>query len=601
MNPEQLLKNLSTHPGVYRMLDKQGEVLYVGKAHNLKARVSSYFRTEQLAPRIQAMVNQVRDIQVTVTRTESEALLLESNLIKQLKPRYNVYLRDDKSYPYIYVSTDDPFPRLAFDRGKRQGKGRYFGPYPSAAAVRETLGQLQKLFQVRQCEDSFYRNRSRPCLQYQIKRCTAPCVNLVSEEEYRRDVENVIQFLEGRNDAVIQSLVGRMDAAAANLDYESAARYRDRIQYLRRVYDKQYISGEQGDIDIIACAVEGGVGCVQVFYIRNGRNLGNKAFFPKMPEDAASRDVLQGFITQYYLQHDIARELLISEPIEDQALVEQMLGEQAGRKVGISSRLRGERARWVKMALANAETTLAARQASRQGMQARLEDLQTLLQLDTSPERMECFDISHTQGEATVASCVVFDTNGPVKSDYRRFNIRDIQPGDDYAAMRQALERRYTRLKKGEGKLPDILFIDGGKGQVGEALSVLEELQVEGVTVVGVAKGPDRIAGQERLIVPQLDKTLQTESDRPGLHLIQTIRDEAHRFAISGHRAQRKKARNRSPLEDIPGLGPKRRQQLLKNFGGLQGLKKAGVEELAGISGIGKHLAEQIYATLHQN
>lgn len=601
MNPEQLLKNLSTHPGVYRMLDKQGEVLYVGKAHNLKARVSSYFRTEQLAPRIQAMVNHVRDIQVTVTRTESEALLLESNLIKQLKPRYNVYLRDDKSYPYIYVSTDDPFPRLAFDRGKRQGKGRYFGPYPSAAAVRETLGQLQKLFQVRQCEDSFYRNRSRPCLQYQIKRCTAPCVNLVSEEEYRRDVENVIQFLEGRNDAVIQSLVGRMDAAAANLDYESAARYRDRIQYLRRVYDKQYISGEQGDIDIIACAVEGGVGCVQVFYIRNGRNLGNKAFFPKMPEDAASRDVLQGFITQYYLQHDIARELLISEPIEDQALVEQMLGEQAGRKVGISSRLRGERARWVKMALANAETTLAARLASRQGMQARLEDLQTLLQLDTSPERMECFDISHTQGEATVASCVVFDTNGPVKSDYRRFNIRDIQPGDDYAAMRQALERRYTRLKKGEGKLPDILFIDGGKGQVGEALSVLEELQVEGVTVVGVAKGPDRIAGQERLIVPQLDKTLQTESDRPGLHLIQTIRDEAHRFAISGHRAQRKKARNRSPLEDIPGLGPKRRQQLLKNFGGLQGLKKAGVEELAGISGIGKHLAEQIYATLHQN
>lgn len=601
MNPEQLLKNLSTHPGVYRMLDQQGEVLYVGKAHNLKARVSSYFRTDQLAPRIQAMVNQVRDIQVTVTRTESEALLLESNLIKQLKPRYNVYLRDDKSYPYIYVSTDDPFPRLAFDRGKRQGKGRYFGPYPSAAAVRETLGQLQKLFQVRQCEDSFYRNRSRPCLQYQIKRCTAPCVNLVSEEEYRRDVENVIQFLEGRNDAVIQSLVGRMDAAAANLDYESAARYRDRIQYLRRVYDKQYISGEQGDIDIIACAVEGGVGCVQVFYIRNGRNLGNKAFFPKMPEDAASRDVLQGFITQYYLQHDIARELLISEPIEDQALVEQMLGEQAGRKVGISSRLRGERARWVKMALANAETTLAARLASRQGMQARLEDLQTLLQLDTSPERMECFDISHTQGEATVASCVVFDTNGPVKSDYRRFNIRDIQPGDDYAAMRQALERRYTRLKKGEGKLPDILFIDGGKGQVGEALSVLEELQVEGVLVVGVAKGPDRIAGQERLIVPQLDKTLQTESDRPGLHLIQTIRDEAHRFAISGHRAQRKKARNRSPLEDIPGLGPKRRQQLLKNFGGLQGLKKAGVEELAGINGIGKHLAEQIYATLHQN
>ncbi|HEX7026033.1 MAG TPA: excinuclease ABC subunit UvrC, partial [Gammaproteobacteria bacterium] len=539
--------------------------------------------------------------QVTVTRTESEALLLESNLIKQFKPRYNVTLRDDKSYPYIYVSIDDEFPRLAFDRGKRQGKGRYFGPYPSASAVRETLGQLQKLFQVRQCEDAFFRNRSRPCLQYQIKRCTAPCVNLVSREEYRRDVDNVVQFLEGRNDAVIQSLVERMDTAAENLDYESAARYRDRIQYLRRVYDKQYISGEQGDIDIIACAVRGGMGCVQVFYIRNGRNLGNKAFFPRMPEDATSGDVLQGFITQYYLQHDIARELLISESIEDQALVEQMLSEQAGRKVTVSSRLRGERARWVRMALTNAETTLVARLASRQGMLARLEDLQKLLQLDSPPERMECFDISHTQGEATVASCVVFDQNGPVKSDYRRFNIRDVTPGDDYGAMRQALERRYTRLKKGEGKLPDVLFIDGGKGQVGEALRVLEELQVEGVLVVGVAKGPDRLAGQERLIVPQIDKILQTASDRPALHLIQSIRDEAHRFAISGHRAQRKKTRNRSPLEDIPGLGPKRRQQLLKNFGGLQGLKKAGVEELAGISGIGKQLAEQIYATLHQN
>lgn len=600
-DPENLLKNLSTHPGVYRMLDKQGEVLYVGKAHNLKARVSSYFRSDQLSPRIQAMVNQVCDVQITVTRTEAEALLLESNLIKQLKPRYNVYLRDDKSYPYIYVSIDDEFPRLAFDRGKRQGKGKYFGPYPSASAVRETLAQLQKLFQVRQCEDSFYRNRSRPCLQYQIKRCTAPCVNLVSRDEYRQDVENVILFLEGKNDAVIQSLVGRMDTAAENLDYESAARYRDRIQYLRRIYDKQYISGEQGDIDIIGCAVEGGTGCVQVFYIRNGRNLGNKAFFPRMPEGSVSKDVLQGFITQYYLQHDIARELLISEPIDDQELVEQVLSERAGHKVTVSNRLRGERARWVRMALHNAQTTLTARLASRQGMLRKLEDLQKLLQLDALPERMECFDISHTQGEATVASCVVFDQNGPVKSDYRRFNIRDITPGDDYGAMRQTLERRYTRLKKGEGKLPDVLFIDGGKGQVAEALNVLEELQVEGVIVIGVAKGADRIAGQERLIVPQINKILQTASDRPGLHFIQAIRDEAHRFAISGHRAQRKKARNRSPLEDIPGLGPKRRQQLLKNFGGLQGLKKAGIEELAGINGIGKHLAEQIYATLHQN
>ncbi len=595
------LKTLSTEAGVYQMQNAAGEAIYVGKARNLKSRVSSYFRTDGLSLRIRAMVAQIANIQITITGNEAEALLLENDLIKQLKPRYNVYLRDDKSYPYIFLSQGEDYPRLAFDRGKRQGEGHYFGPYPSAGAVRESLGLLQKLFQVRQCEDSFFRNRSRPCLQYQIKRCTAPCVNKITVKEYAQDVQHALLFLEGKSNQVIDTLVAKMDAASDILDYEGAARYRDQIQYLRKIYETQYVSADAKDMDIIAVAVKGGMACVQVFYIRNGRSLGNKAFFPRTPANADSRDVLQAFIPQYYLQHEIPHELLLSEAIDDASLLQEVLSERAGHKIVLSSARGSERSRWLQRALNNARNELEVRLSSRQGMLQKLEDLQQLLMLEAPPSRMECFDISHTQGESTVASCVVFDSEGPLKSDYRRFNISDITPGDDYAAMRQALSRRYTRLKKGEGKMPDILLIDGGKGQLSQAQAVLEELQIDEIMLVGVAKGPDRIAGQEKLIVPHLDKTLMPAADRAGLHLIQNIRDEAHRFAISGHRAQRKKARNRSVLEDIPGLGPKRRQALLKNFGGIQGIKKAGIEEIANVKGISAQMAALIYATLHHS
>jgi excinuclease ABC subunit C len=595
---ERFLRSLSTRPGVYKMLSAEGDILYIGKARDLKARVSSYFRNHPDSPRIQAMVAQIADIEVTITHNETEALLLENNLIKQLKPRYNVYLRDDKSYPYIYLSGNHPFPRLSFDRGKRQGSGRYFGPYPSASAVRQTLGLVQKLFRLRQCEDTFFRNRSRPCLQYQIKRCTAPCVGLIDEQNYRQDVEQSVMLLEGKTSQVTDLLVERMDEAARKLDYEAAASCRDRIQLLRKVYDKQYVSGEQGDFDIVACELKENMSCVQVFYIRDGRNLGSKTFFPRTPAGASRADVLEAFLEQYYLQHQPMGDILVDEPIEDRQPLEQLLSERANRKINIQQP-RGERAAWLKLAATNARNALQAKLASQQNTGQRFEDLQQLLELESLPERMECFDVSHTQGEATVAACVVFDGNGPVKSEYRRFNIDGITPGDDYGALGQALTRRYTRLKKGEGKLPDILFIDGGKGQVSTAAAVLEELQVPGVVIVGIAKGPERISGQERIILAGTDRVLTPDANRPGFLLIQAIRDEAHRFAISGHRVQRKKARTRSILEDIHGLGGKRRQLLLRHFGGMQGLQRAGVEDIAAVKGIGREMAGKIYATLH--
>lgn len=587
-------------PGVYRMLDENGEVLYVGKAANLKARVSSYFRTESLPQRLQSMMSKVHDIQLTVTHTEAEALLLESNLIKQLKPRYNVILRDDKSYPFIFVSDKDRFPRLAFDRGKRQGEGRYFGPYPGATAVRETLAQLQKLFRVRQCEDSFFNNRSRPCLQYQIKRCTAPCVGLISEQQYAEDLRHALLFLEGRSDEIIRHFMQRMDEASERLDYESAMQYRDQIKLLRAIFDKQAIESEDGNLDVIACAVKGGNSCVQTFFIRNGRHLGNKQFYPRTPVASTVDDVIQAFISQFYVNHEIPPVLLLSADIKDQKLIQAMLSERSSQPVSITTRGRGRRARMVEMALNNAENALKVRLSSRKSLLSRFEDLQLQLKLDAIPERLECFDISHTGGEATVASCVVFDQTGAVKSDYRRFNIKDVKAGDDYAAMHQALERRYTRLKKGEGKLPDILFIDGGKGQLQQALRVFEELQIDSVIPVAVAKGPDRIAGMEKLIIADRKRELILPESQPALHLIQQIRDEAHRFAVAGHRARRRKSREQSPLESVPGLGPKRRQMLLKSFGGWQGVMKAGVDDLSSVKGIGPELARQIYDTLHR-
>ncbi len=593
------LKTLSVRPGVYRMLDTGGNVLYVGKAGNLRKRVASYFRTSGLTAKTAALVGQIAAIEVTVTHTEGEALLLESNLIKQFRPRYNVLLRDDKSYPYIFLSDTQEFPRLALHRGARRAAGRYFGPYPSAGSVRESLQLLQKLFRVRQCENSFFNNRSRPCLQYQIKRCTAPCVGLIDAQDYALDVQNTVMFLEGRSSAVIDGLVRRMQQAAAAQDYELAAIFRDQIASLRHVQEKQYISKEHGDMDIIACATDKGSACVQVFFVRGGRNLGNAVFFPRVPMELAVEDVLSAFVPQYYLGKDIPPELLLSHELQDSELIGQVLSQHAGHAVVLRSRVRGNRARWVKMAMENAGHALTAQLNTRTGFAARLQALADALQLPDVPERIECFDISHTGGESTVASCIVFGLEGPLKSDYRRFNIRDIEPGDDYAAMDQAISRRYTRLKKGEGRLPDLLLIDGGKGQVTAACRALEELQVDDLRVLGVAKGPGRKPGLETLHTPDRKEPLVLPADSPALHLIQQIRDEAHRFAITGHRQRRARQRNTSPLEHIPGVGARRRQLLLQQFGGLREVARAGVEDLARVKGINRTLAQQIYDAFH--
>lgn len=597
------LATVSTRPGVYRMLDAAGRVLYVGKAGNLKNRLASYFRGSVDSARTRVMLSRVADVQVTVTHTEAEALLLEHTLIKEHRPRYNVLLRDDKSYPYIHLSTQDTYPRLAFHRGSTRGSGRFFGPYPSAGAVRSTLYLLQKVFRVRQCTDSYFANRSRPCLQYQIDRCTAPCVGYISAEDYARDVEHARLFLEGRDDQVIRALVERMDAAADARDYEAAARFRDRIQDLQRVRERQAVSGLSGDVDVIACRTRDGQSCVQLFLIRDGRNLGNRAFYPRTPENAAEADVLYGFLTQYYLEHEPPAELLVSHELPDRDVLEGVLGERAGRGVRIRSRVRGERRRWLDLARSNASDALASHLASRAGMASRFDSLTAVLGLDRPPTHIECFDISHTRGEATVASCVVFTSEGAARERYRRFNIREIAPGDDYAAMHQAIRRRYQRLLQEQQPLPDVILIDGGKGQLSQARAVMDELGIPAgdTLLVGIAKGPERKAGLETLYIGDPHNEVRVAAETPGLHLIQQIRDEAHRFAITGHRGARGKARTRSVLEDIPGLGPKRRSQLLRHFGGLQGVRKAGVEDLAQVPGISPRLARMIYDTTHGN
>lgn len=594
------LRHLPQSPGVYRMIGADQQLLYVGKAGSLKKRVSSYFQKQHPNARIRSMVEQICDIEITVTNTEAEALILENNLIKEHRPRYNVLLRDDKSYPYIFVSTTDRFPRLGFHRGARRKKGKYFGPYPSVGAVRDTLSLLQKLFRVRQCEDSFFRNRSRPCLQYQINRCTAPCVGMITPQDYEQDMRHALQFLEGKSDEIIHDLVQRMESAAEHLDYEQAANYRDQIHNLRKITDQQRVSGREQNLDILTCVQLSGLFCVQVFTIRGGNILGNKNFFPGHVEGLNEAEVLGAFIGQYYLMRDLPDEILLSEMLDDQGLLQDVFSQQRGKKVVLTTKVRGDRARWMDLARLNAEQALKARLSSRAGVQQRFEALQDELSLTEQPARLECFDISHTQGEAAVASCVVFNEEGPLKSDYRRFNIEGIEPGDDYAAMRQALTRRYTRIKKGEGRLPDILFIDGGKGQVRQAVEVLEELQVEGVTIIGVAKGEGRKPGLETLILSDQPEPSILPPDSMALHLIQHIRDEAHRFAITGHRQRRARARRHSPLEEIQGLGPKRRQTLLKHFGGLQGVSRASAEELAKVPGISQKLAQTIYDVFHE-
>jgi len=593
------VRTLTTSPGVYRYFDADGELLYVGKAGNLKKRVGSYFLKPRLEPRIAAMIAQIARCEITVTRTEGEALLLESQLIKSLKPRYNIMLRDDKSYPYIYLSGGEDYPRLAFHRGAKNLPGRYFGPFPSTFAVRESLGLMQKLFKVRQCEDSYFRNRSRPCLQYQIGRCTAPCVGLVSKQDYAGDVRHAEMFLEGRSSAVIDELAAAMEQASAKLDFERAAALRDQVAALRQLQAQHHVQGASADMDVIACRIESGLACVSVLFFRDGISLGTRDFFPRLPLDAEPADVLAQFVAQYYLDRPVPRELILGEQLPDQAVLAEVLTEQSGHAVELKSSVRGERARFLQMAERNAQASLTQRLASRQTLGTRFEDLQKLLELPEPPRRIECFDISHTRGELTVASCVVFGPEGAEKSHYRRFNITGITPGDDYAAMHQALTRRFRKVAEGEGAKPDVLLIDGGGGQVAQALEVLKELGVAGIHVVGVAKGPARRAGEETLILVDQGREIHPGPTSPALHLVAAVRDESHRFAISGHRKRREKARERSVLEDVPGVGARRRAALLKTFGGLAGVEAAGVEELMRVKGIDRGLAERIYAALH--
>ena len=592
----------SNLPGVYRMFDAEGRLLYVGKANNLKKRLSSYFRKSGLAPKTAALVARISQIEITITANETEALLLEQTLIKEWRPPYNILLRDDKSYPYVFLSSEDEYPRLSIHRGAKKQKGRYFGPYPSALAIRESLNLLQKTFQVRQCEDSYFSNRTRPCLQYQIKRCKAPCVGLVSAEEYAADVRHSAMFLEGRSNQLADELRSAMERAAGELDFERAAELRDQIALLRRVQDQQSMEGGSGDVDVVAAVVSPGGACVNLISVRGGRVLGSKNFFPQVAIEEEGADVLAAFLAQYYLgasERDLPAELIVNCVHEDFPALAAAIAAVRGRELAISHRVRGTRARWQQLAVTNAEQALAGRLANRQHVAARMEALGDALGMDEPPQRLECFDISHSSGEATVASCVVFGPEGPLKSDYRRFNIEGVSPGDDYAAMHQALTRRFRRLKDGEGKMPDILLVDGGKGQLNMAREVLQELAVVDLILLGVAKGVTRKPGLETLYLNDAEHEFTLPGNSPALHLIQQIRDEAHRFAITGHRARRGKARSTSSLEEVPGVGPKRRRELLKHFGGLQELSRASAEEIAKAPGISKKLAESIYAVLH--
>jgi excinuclease ABC subunit C len=583
--PKSFVAGLPNLPGVYRMLGKGGEALYVGKARDLKKRVGSYFNKSAGSPRIEMMLSQVAAIEVTATRSEGEALLLENNLIKSLAPRYNILFRDDKSYPYLEI-TGHRYPRLGFHRGAKDRRNRYFGPFPHAYAVRESIQLLQRVFRLRTCEDTVFENRSRPCLLHQIQRCTAPCTGKIAPEPYAEDVANAVLFLEGREDDVIRNLNERMNSASHAQRYEEAAAYRDQVRALSRVQARQYVESNRGvDADVVACVVEGGIACVNLVMIRGGRHVGDRSFFPSNAEGAAPAEVITAFLEQHYLEQPMPGLIVTSEAVElENAFTPS----------------HGERRIWLDMACKNAGLAIAQRVRDRATQEARLVALRDALGLPEGAQRIECFDISHTMGEATVASCVVYDRQQMQKSEYRRFNIREVAPGDDYAAMRQVLARRYERLSAESGRVPDLVLIDGGKGQVGVAAAVLHDLGLHQVAVVGVAKGPERKPGMEELVIEAEGRTLQLAPSHPGLHLIQQIRDEAHRFAVLGHRARRGKARTTSMLNEIPGIGAKRRQALLSAFGGLRGVQAAAVDDIAKVEGVSRALAERIYRHLHE-
>jgi excinuclease ABC subunit C len=597
-DPKPILKNLPNLPGVYRMLNAENMPIYVGKAKDLKKRVSSYFNKNINSPRTKMMVSQIAAIETTVTRSEAEALLLENNLIKGLMPRYNVLFRDDKSYPYISL-TGDAFPRLAFHRGAQRKGHQYFGPFPSALAVRESIQLLQKVFKLRTCENTVFANRSRPCLQYQIARCTAPCVNLISEENYASDVRHAAMFLLGKTNEVIDALGSEMNKAAEAFEYEHAAILRDRMQALRQVQAKQFVSDfSVSDADVIACAETQGQHCINLVMIRGGRHLGDKSFFPKNSQDAELVETVEAFLTQYYISQNTPPLLVCGAEVAKDEF-EEILSEQSGRKIRVLTNAIGDKKVWLKMAQTNAELALQQRLATSANQQARLVALREALHLSEGTERIECFDISHTMGEATVGSCVVFDRGDMQNSEYRRYNITGITPGDDYAAMRDVLTRRYRKVAAGEGKRPDLVFIDGGKGQLGVAIEVMQEVGLDDILLVGIAKGEERKPGLETMIFSDTGEMLNLPTDNLGLHLLQQIRDEAHRFAITGHRAKRAKARITSSLEEIEGIGAKRRKALLMRFGGLDGIKSASIDEIAQVEGISQALAQSIYERLH--
>lgn len=598
-DPKLFLENLPVRPGIYKMISSGGRVLYVGKARSLRDRVSSYFRPlSQLDPKTQAMMAQVHRIDITIASSENEALLLESTLIKSLRPRYNILLKDDKSYPYLFLSAHPDFPRLQIHRGAQREKGEYFGPYLSARSVHETLDLLQKLFKVRQCSDSFFRNRTRPCLQYQIKRCTAPCVSYIDPAHYQENVRYLRLFLEGKNESVIETFVAKMEEASQRLAFEEAGRYRDQIKNLRHIQDRQSMNAPTSELDVVACVARAGVICIAVLSIREGMWQGSHAYFPRVPEGADTQEALSAFLSQYYLNSargkSLPRKIYVNELPTDAQWLAAVFSEQWGHKVVIVKPQRVQSKKWLQLAKVNAQQALETHLANQVSYGDALQALQVALELTDVPQRFECFDVSHTQGEATMASCVVFGSEGPLKDAYRRFSIKDVTAGDDYGAMSQALTRHYTHLKVEAKPMPDVLIIDGGKGQLSVAATVLKELQITGILLMGIAKGPTRKAGQETIFIEGKTKPLELPADSQALHLLQRIRDEAHRFAITGHRKQRAKARTKSTLEQIPGIGAKRRGQLLRAFGGLQGVLDASVEDLCKTGGINKALAQRI-------
>lgn len=599
---KSFLTNLPHYPGVYQMLGVNGDVLYIGKAKNLKKRISSYFAGAKDL-KTQTLVQQIKDIDITVTHTESEAVLLECNLIKKYMPPYNILLRDDKSYPYIMITNLHDYPRIDLYRGLRKKDALYFGPYPNVGAVRETINLMQKLFGIRTCGNSYFAARTRPCLLYQIGRCTGPCVDLISKEDYAKNIQLAVLFLQGKSNELVEELQRQMEKAANVLNFELAARLRDQVARLRQIQDKQYVDVGDGNVDAVGLAVSAGVVCIQLLSIRAGRLLGSRSYFPKVPAHSEGEEIISAFLAQHYLNHpshieSIPKEIIVGMDIADKGMLENTLSEQAGFKVNIVVPIRGDKKKWLAMAETTAGQSLLAKMMQKANIEERIVELQKVLDLHELPKRMECYDISHSMGEATVGSCVVFDRNGPLKSDYRRFNITDITPGDDPAAMRQVLSRRFKRLQKEDAVLPDVVFIDGGATQLKMAAQVMAELNITGALLVGVSKGPDRKAGFETLHFVDLPP-MHLPADSPALHLIQQIRDEAHRFAITGHRQRRDKTRRQSALELVPGIGAKRRRELLRYFGGIQGVAHASLDELSKVPGISRSLAERIFAAFH--